>query len=238
MLKIDLHTHSCSSGHALNTVFELAHHASQRGITHLGITEHGPSMKGAPHEEYFWISDQLLELNGIKIYLGIEANILNDQGDIDLSESFLKKQRIVSAGLHQLTPFISKGQEYNTRSIINAMQNPYVNIITHPFRPEFPIDMESVFYESIKTGTLLELNNSLFKRESSEKVVHEYKKLISLCNKENRKIIIGSDAHIATSIGYDDSISRIKDGLGLKYDNIINNFPPEIESLLENKTPN
>ncbi len=48
MLRIDLHTHSIASGHALNTVYEMALVASRIGVTHLGITDHGPSMKGPP----------------------------------------------------------------------------------------------------------------------------------------------------------------------------------------------
>ena len=78
------------------------------------MSDHGPSMRGASHAEYFWISEQLNELYGVKIYLGIEANILNDNGDIDLPVDLLKKQKVVYAGLHNLTPYESKGKEYNT----------------------------------------------------------------------------------------------------------------------------
>ena len=46
-MKIDLHTHSIVSGHALNTVYEMIAEAKKRGITHLGITEHGPGIECA-----------------------------------------------------------------------------------------------------------------------------------------------------------------------------------------------
>lgn len=233
MLKIDLHTHSLASGHALNTVFEMAYFAFKNGVTHLGITDHGSSMKGAPHAEYFWISDQLTELYGVKIFLGIEANILNDSGEIDLKESLLKKQKIVSAGLHELTPYTSTGIEYNTSSILNAMQNPFVKIITHPYRPEFPVDIESIFWRSLETNTILELNNSLFERkESLKELIPIYNQLITLCRLNNRKIIIGSDAHVAIKIGNEENIQAISNYLGLSPEIILNNFPDELEKLL------
>ena len=234
MLKIDLHTHSVASGHALNTVFELAYCAAKNGITHLGITDHGPSMTGAPHSEYFWISDQLTELYGVHIYLGIEANILNQNGEIDLPEQLLKKQRIVSAGLHDLTPYKSDSVAYNTASILNAMQNPYVKIITHPLRPEFPVDLEAIFFESLKTNTLLELNNNLFSRKDSiSELITAYKELVSLCKKYESKLIIGSDAHVATKIGNDEHITAFYDDLGLSDDIIYNNYPDLLEIFLK-----
>lgn len=235
MLKIDLHTHSVASGHALNTVFEMAYFASQNGVTHLGITDHGCAMKGASHAEYFWVSDQLTELYGVKIFLGIEANILNDNGEIDLTGDLLKKQKVISAGLHDFTPYKSSGIEYNTSSILKAMQSPFVKIITHPYRTEFPVDIESLFQGSMETNTVLELNNSLFTRqESLGELIGVYRKLISLCKLNKRKIIIGSDAHVATKIGNDMNIQLVSNELGLTPEIILNNFPEELELFLSN----
>lgn len=233
MLKVDLHTHSIASGHALNTVFEMAYYAAQNNVTHLGITDHGPSMKGASHTEYFWVSDQLTEIYGVKLFLGIEANILNDLGEIDLTDDLLKRQKIVSAGLHQLTPFKSQGIEYNTSSIVKAMQNPDVKIITHPYRPEFPVDIEALFWASVETNTILELNNSLFARnESLKELIKIYSKMVTLCIANKRKLIIGSDAHVATQIGHDMQIQSISGELGLTQEIILNNFPDELELFL------
>ncbi|MBX7046534.1 MAG: PHP domain-containing protein [Ignavibacteria bacterium] len=233
MLKIDLHTHSIASGHALNTVFEMVNYASQNGITHLGITDHGPSMKGASHAEYFWVSDQLTKLYNVKVFLGVEVNILNDKGEIDIKDDLLRKQKIISAGLHELTPYSGKDMKYNTRSIVKAMQNPFVKIITHPYRPEFPVDLETLFWASIETNTILELNNNLFARESFlNELVPVYSKLISLCKVNNRKIIVGSDAHVAIKIGNDTAIQSVSSDLGLTSEIILNNFPTELELFL------
>ena len=50
---LDIHTHTLISGHAYNTIMEMAHAASEKGLELLGITDHAPEMPGGPHRFYF-----------------------------------------------------------------------------------------------------------------------------------------------------------------------------------------
>ena len=43
---LDVHTHTIASGHAYNTMREMAKAASEKGLELLGITEHAVSMPG------------------------------------------------------------------------------------------------------------------------------------------------------------------------------------------------
>ena len=43
---LDVHTHTLASGHAYNTMREMAKAASEKGLEILGITEHAVSMPG------------------------------------------------------------------------------------------------------------------------------------------------------------------------------------------------
>ena len=43
---MDLHTHTIASGHAYNTLREMAKAAADRGLEILGITEHAPGIPG------------------------------------------------------------------------------------------------------------------------------------------------------------------------------------------------
>jgi len=205
MLKTDLHTHSIASGHALNTVYEMVREAKEKGMGLIGIVEHGPSMEGAPHEGYFWVSDQLDELYGVRVLLGIEANILNERGEIDLNP------------------------ESNTLALVTAMQNPLVQIISHPYRTDFPIDIGRVFQEAYKTQTLLELNNQVFTQQSSQDgFLETYKRLIDLSRRYGHPLIAGSDAHVAKKIGEDSRIVAAYGPIGLTDDLLINNRPEEL----------
>ena len=45
---MDLHTHTIASGHAYNTILEMAQAASDQGLELLGITEHGELLVETP----------------------------------------------------------------------------------------------------------------------------------------------------------------------------------------------
>ena len=50
---LDVHTHTLASGHAYNTIREMAMAASEKGLELLGITEHGIAMPGTCNAFYF-----------------------------------------------------------------------------------------------------------------------------------------------------------------------------------------
>lgn len=234
MLKIDLHTHSIASGHALNTVYEMARVAKKKGIQVLGIADHASSMEGAPHQGYFWISDKLTELDGVEIFMGSEVNIINKEGKIDLEDSILQKQRVVIAGIHDKTPYRGISEADHTTAIVNAMRNKYVRIVSHPFRAGFKINMKKLVDAAGLTQTLLELNNQAFENESSsEEFLEAYRELIQLSRKLGLPVIIGSDAHTAGQIGEDEYVMKAKSIIGLTDNMIINNRKEDLKNFLK-----
>ena len=99
---MDLHTHTVASGHAYNTIYEMARSASERGLSLLGITDHGPAMKSGVPANYFNNFKMLpRELYGIKLMFGCELNILDYDGKIDLPQSMLEKQDFTVASIHK-----------------------------------------------------------------------------------------------------------------------------------------
>ena len=48
-VEIDTHTHTLASGHAYNTLNEMAQAAADKGLKGLAITEHAPEMPGTCH---------------------------------------------------------------------------------------------------------------------------------------------------------------------------------------------
>ena len=126
---IDTHTHTLVSGHAYNTIDEMAAYAFQTGVTHLAITDHAPKMPGSAGILYFSNMKIIPRVkNGVRIYMGCEANIMDYEGSIDLKEYGLKGCDVVIASLH--IPCIRPGDiGQNTKALIKAMDNPYVNII-------------------------------------------------------------------------------------------------------------
>ena len=156
---MDLHTHTIPSGHAYNTLREMAKAAADRGLEILGITEHAPMMPGTCHNYYFHnLKTVPRELYGIRLFLGAELNILNPQGEVDLNETELRGMDIGIASLH--LPCMKPGtREENTSAYLNAMKNPYVNIIGHPDDGRYEVDYEALVQGAKEYGKILEVNN-------------------------------------------------------------------------------
>lgn len=199
---LDLHTHTIASGHAYNTLREMAKAASDKGLSVLGITEHAPKMPGTCHSFYFHnLKTVPRELYRIRLLLGSEVNIMDFEGNIDLEERDLKGMDIIIASLH--TPCIKPGSvRENTTAYLKAMENPYVNIIGHPDDGRYPVDYRALVEGAKEKGKVLELNNhsldpKCFRRDARENDL----KMLELCKEYAVPVIMGSDAHFDTLIG-------------------------------------
>lgn len=199
---LDLHTHTIASGHAYNTLREMAKAASDKGLSVLGITEHAPKMPGTCHSFYFHnLKTVPRELYGIRLLLGSEVNIMDFEGNIDLEERDLKGMDIIIASLH--TPCIKPGSiKENTTAYLKVMENPYVNIIGHPDDGRYPVDYRALVEGAKEKGKVLELNNhsldpKCFRRDARENDL----KMLEFCKEYAVPVIMGSDAHFDTLIG-------------------------------------
>lgn len=199
---LDIHTHTLASGHAYNTIMEMAKEASEKGMELLGITEHAPAMPGTCHEFYFMNLKVLKRsMYGITVLFGTEANIVSYEGDMDLSDELLKKMDIVIASLH--IPCLSPGtKEENTRAYLKAMEHPYVNVIGHPDDSRYPVDYEALVKKAKECHVLLELNNnSLNPQGSRVNTAPNDITMLNLCKKYKVPIVMNSDAHCIYDIG-------------------------------------
>lgn len=210
---IDTHTHTLVSGHAYNTIDEMAAFAFQKGVTHLAITDHAPKMPGSTGVFYFSNMGIIPRMkNGVKIYMGCEVNIMDYEGNIDLSEYGLKGCDVVIASLH--IHCIKPGSiEENTNALIKVMYNPYVNIIGHPDDSRYPVDYERLVKAAKEKHVLLELNNTSLNPDGPRQGAYDNDvKMLNLCKEMGVCISIGSDAHIKESIcGFDRAYQVIKD---------------------------
>ena len=157
---MDLHTHTVASGHAYNTLYEMARSASDKGIALMGSTDHAPKMPGTCHEFYF-INFKVIPRNiyGTTILMGVELNILDFTGRVDLRKGLLEKMDYSIASLHE--PCYKSGTSAeNTRAYLGAIENPLIPIIGHPDDSRFPVDYDTLVSAAAENHTLLEVNSS------------------------------------------------------------------------------
>lgn len=198
---LDVHTHTVASGHAYSTIQEMARAAADKHLQILGITEHGPHIPGTCDPIYFRnLHCVPRELYGIRLMLGAELNILNTQGDIDLDEAHWRLIDIRIAGIHSLCWQGGTKQE-NTEGVVRAMQNPYVQIISHPGDGTAELDFERLVQVSKETHTLLEINNHSLAPIRHKTVARPNNLAILKYAKQYEvPVILGSDAHFSTMI--------------------------------------
>lgn len=199
---IDLHTHTIVSGHAFSTLHENIQEASEKGLKFLGTSEHGPKM---PHGAHYWYFSNLRviprNIKGVEILRGAEANIMNINGDLDLTPVEFDDLDYMIASLHPPC-FTYDTIENNTTAILNSMKNPKVKIIGHPDESSYPLDYQKLVAGAKKYDVLLEVNNSSLNPEGFRKgAVDNLTIMLKECIKQGVKIVMGSDAHIHYEVG-------------------------------------
>ncbi|MFP4016425.1 MAG: PHP domain-containing protein [Halanaerobiales bacterium] len=240
----DFHTHSQYS-HGKGNLIGNIEVAVSKGLKKIAITDHGPrtwniiklGVKSA--EILLEIKDKIkgLQLNypEIEILAGVEANIINSDGELDVPEDILSELDIVAAGFHLLLlpPNIRSAKEIifdnrfsyhlfparrqeirkqNTRALINAVKRYNIDFITHP---GYGVDIDTYELARVCTeeNTFLEINarhgelTKGFVRAAAETDV---------------KFIINSDAHSPDEVGDLNDGLMIVAELGLSADRIVN----------------
>ena len=216
----DYHTHTKYS-HGKGTIEENVLEAISKGIKIIGISDHGYKhlAYGIKLNDIYKMREEIDKLNekysNIEILLGMECNILDSYGNIDINDKIIENCDYIMAGYHfASTPtslksmlnhcnnYIIKNEmakDYNTNAIINAMKNNDIFIITHP-GDKGDVYIEEIAKVAKNTDTRLEINSSHGFLNSNQLV-----KIKGIGN----KFIIGSDAHVPHNVGNFDLAMKI-----------------------------
>lgn len=200
-LKLDVHTHTVMSGHAYSTLQEMVAAAQEKHLEILGITEHAPGIPGTCNPIYFRNLHVVpRQFGNLRLLLGAELNILDTKGTIDLDEYYYKLLDIRIAGIHLLC-WDGGTIEENTQGMINAIRNPWTQIISHPGDGAAELLFEPIVLAAKETGTLLEINNSsLNPVRNKETALRNNLEILRLCKQYEVPVILSSDAHISFAI--------------------------------------
>ena len=230
---LDIHNHTIASGHAYSTVLEIVTEAKNKGLKMVGITDHGPKMPGVLGE-HFTSNQRILPnfIYGVEILNGVEANIMDQHGGLDVPERRLKRMDIVIAGLHDVVvkPW---DKECNTKAIISAIKNEYVDIISHPGNSLFPINMEEVVIKAKEFNKLLEINNGTFYSVSRTGSVENCYEIARLCKEHWVPVIVGSDSHFSLDVGKFDKAMELLKNIEMPEELIINTSIERFRSFLK-----
>jgi DNA polymerase (family 10) len=197
-----LHAHSTWSD-GQNTIREMAEACMARGYSYLGLTDHSKAAAyaGGLNEDNLrrqW--DEVDALNKefagrFLILKGSECDILRD-GSLDFNDEILAQLDFVVASIHSnfnLPP------EEQTKRMLNAIANPYVDIIGHPTgrillgRAGYTLDMEAIIEAAAAHGTCIEINSDPSRLDLDWRLVRK-------ARDKGIKIPLGPDAHTLAGI--------------------------------------
>lgn len=216
----DYHTHTKYSrnGHGKSTVEENVRAAYSKGLRQIAITDHGFNQKafGVRRKDIPSVKQDIenaMEMYPIDVLLGVEANIISTQGDIDIVESDYENLDVIGCGFHRLVKSVNRREQFkfiiknimceifhytskrqrekNTNAYINAMRKYDIDFITH-LNHACKVDVQKVARVAKETNTLIELNGKRLGMTDAE---------ILTCYNEGCKFIINSDAHKSDRIG-------------------------------------
>lgn len=212
--RFDIHTHTVASGHGTtDTVTNLCRAASKADLSLIGISDHGPAFPGSAKESYF---RSLLKAPkrrfGIDVLYGVELNILNSNGDVDISDELLSKLDYAIISLHTKTTHPMTLTE-NTDAYIKAMDHPNVRIIGHPDDSVFPVDYEKLLFEAKKRSVYPEINNASLMPDAYRKDCRKNNiTILEICRSLRLPVILSSDSHGAKHVGdFSYSLSLIRE---------------------------
>lgn len=200
-LKLDVHTHTVMSGHAYSTLQEMVAAAQQKNLDILGITEHAPGIPGTCNPIYFRNLHVVpRQFGNLRLMLGAELNILDTKGTLDLDEYYYRLLDIRIAGIHLLC-WEGGTIEENTQGMINAIRNPWTQIISHPGDGTAELLFEPIVLAAKESKTLLEINNSsLNPNRNKETALRNNLEILRLCKRYEVPVVLSSDAHISYAI--------------------------------------
>lgn len=217
-LKYDHHTHTVHSKvgpyfHGKGKILDNARAAAKRGLDSIAITDHGPSdfygldLKKVPQLRRE-IALALASFPKLRIYLGVEADIVDTPNGLDITPEEARLFDFVNAGYHYVPkchmvhnflafrlPWPKRLQEklrrQNTERIIKALKSNDIKTLTHPGDKAF-IDEHAVARACEETGTMIEINARHRHPDVNDlKIYKQY----------DVKFVINSDAHRPRYVG-------------------------------------
>jgi len=162
----DLHLHTVDTDGKMS-IEDLIECAIKKGYEYMAVTNHSKLVRIAngmdekrllKHIEN--IRKTARKYRNIAVLAGVEVDILKD-GTLDMEDYVLKELDIVIAAVH--SNFLAD-KESQTRRLIRAMDNKYVNMLAHPSgrlitkRDPLDFDTDKVFAAAAENNVILEIN--------------------------------------------------------------------------------
>lgn len=235
----DYHTHTIYS-HGKGTVKDNAEAAKQKGLKEIAITDHGLKhiAFGLRKQKIEKLKKDIKEFGGgqgVKILLGIEANIIGADGQIDMNDEQMGQFDVILCGYHKFifpkspsdaftffAPNIiydffgirssKKRIETNTRAVINCINRFPVDVLTH-INYGLKVNCGEIAKVCAERGTFVEING--------KRITYTDQEMQDMLD-AGAEFIVNSDAHTPERVGNVELCQKIIERLNIPRSRIVN----------------
>ncbi len=235
MLTADLHIHSIRSLCGTMSPGEIVAEARRRGLRAVAITDHGLAMQVPRFYLYVLCHRFPSEVDGVRVYKGIELNVLDADGTLDDPVELRAAFDYVAVGHHPAEGLLpSRGREANTDAMLRVLQrHPWIDAIVHPTQRSHPVDFGRLLPAMAGAGVAFEVNewNHRFGKADPEHTAEVLREAVAL----GVPVVTNSDAHVFSEIGCDEAIRDVLRRAGVDPALPLNADPDRLEAWIQGR---
>ena len=213
----DYHIHTTASD-GMASLVDQTKSAISVGLKEIAVTDHSWNtlLSSMSHHKFdrqteaISMMHQVDDMN-IKIYHGIEGNLLNRNGDMDIPDDIMPKLDLLACGFHRFLEATcwdnnmkyllangfagKKAREkmiaINTWAFLSAMERYPIDVLVH-LQHRALVDIKAICEKAREKDVYIELN---------EKHIKQIEPCIGDIIESGVKLIVGSDAHTTGAVG-------------------------------------
>ncbi len=218
---VDTHTHTYASGHAYSTLIENARMAKEHQLSMFCCTDHSGDMPGAPHPWYF-SNQKILPrfIEDVAVIRGVETNIVNENGDIDIPLQVDRNLDWVLASFHEPV-FKPSTKQSHTQALLNVIKGGRVDALGHLGNPNFDFDFRQVIQYAKDHHVAIEINNTSLNGNSRKGSLERCGEIAAICKEVGAYVTTGSDAHFCSIVGEFDRVNILFDQVDMPEHQVI-----------------
>lgn len=212
----DYHTHTTFS-HGKGSILDNARVAAGKGLKEIAITDHafGHKLFGVKRRDLPVIrelANQAKAETGVRVLLGVEGNLVNQNGTIDVTAEDYKHLDVLLIGYHNMVRCDNVGDKFsmfyrnmltgiwapsekkiekNTAIYLRALEKNRIDVLTH-LNYGMKVNALEVARAAKQVGTFIELNG--------KRILFTDDEIVDMAS-AGVKFIVNSDAHKPEHVG-------------------------------------
>jgi putative hydrolase len=155
------------------------------------------------------------EIDGVRIYKGIELNVLDARGTVDMPMALADRMDYIAVGLHPWrTLLANQGASANTDALLTALhRHPFIDAVVHPTQRTHPLEFGRLLPYMAAHGITFEVNETNLATGKSD--LEQTAEILAQAVALGVPVATNSDAHVSHELAADEHIQRVFEIVGL-----------------------